>query len=84
MPLPRVLGASVDFRPIDNRRGTSSSQFSDPKYKAPRGASLSFKFYCTQPQKLTMSANKGYSTELDITASNEWQNMTIPANRDKE
>ena len=74
------VGGISGFRPIDNRRGTSSSQFSDPKYKAPRGASLSFKFYCTQPQKLTMSANKGYSTELDITASNEWQNMTIPAN----
>ena len=64
---------------LDNRRGTRNIQFSDPKWKAPQGSKLSFRFYCTQPQKVILSANRRFTTELDITASNDWQSMTLPA-----
>jgi hypothetical protein len=64
---------------LDNRRGTKNIQFSDPKWKAPKGSKLSFRFYCTQPQKVVLSANRRFTTELEITASNDWQRMTLPA-----
>ena len=54
-------------------------QFSDPKWKAPKGSELSFRFYCTQPQKLALSANRWFTTDVEITASNDWQSMLIPA-----
>ena len=47
------VGGIAGFRPINNHRGTSSDQFSDPKWKAPRGVDLTFKFYCTQPVSYT-------------------------------
>jgi hypothetical protein len=74
------VGGISGFRPIDNRRGTSSEQFADPKWKAPKGAELTFKFYCTQPQTLILNAGRA-STEIEITASNEWQTMTIRASQ---
>lgn len=74
------VGGIEGFRPIDNRRGTQSGQFADPKWKAPKGASLKFKFYCTQPQTLTVNAGRA-STEIEITASDEWQSMTIQASQ---
>lgn len=73
------VGGVQGFRPLDNRRGTRNIQFSDPKWKAPQGSKLSFRFYCTQPQKLALSANGRFAKDLEITASNEWQSMTIPA-----
>ena len=73
------VGGIAGFRPINNRWGTSSDQFSDPKWKAPRSADLTFKFYCTQPQTLLLTASGGYMTEIEITASDEWQSMTIKA-----
>ena len=75
------VGGVQGFRPLDNRRGTKNIQFSDPKWKAPKGSTLSFRFYCTQPQKVVFSVNRRFTTELDITASNDWQSMTIPAKR---
>jgi len=75
------VGGISGFRPIDNRRGTGSNQFADPKWKAPRGANLTFKFYCTQPQMLVLNANGRFTTDIDMTASDEWQNMTIQANQ---
>jgi len=78
------VGGISGFRPIDNRRGTDSDQFSDPKWKAPRGADLTFKFYCTQPQTLILSANGRLTTEIKITASDEWQSMTVKANEVKQ
>jgi len=75
------VGGIKGFRALDNRWGTSSTQFSDPKWKAPKGASLTFKFYCTQPQTVTIEANRHYAVECEITASDEWQAMTLPANR---
>ena len=67
------------FRPLNNRQGTSTKQFSDPKWQAPAGAMLNFQFYCTQPQALILEANGQYVTDLNITASNDWQSMTIDA-----
>jgi hypothetical protein len=78
------VGGISGFRPIDNRRGTSSGQFSDPKWRAPRGADLTFKFYCTQPQKLALKVNGGFMTDIDITASDAWQRMTIKARQLKQ
>ncbi|MDG1139622.1 MAG: prolyl oligopeptidase family serine peptidase [Opitutales bacterium] len=73
------IGGVQGFRPLDNRRGTKNIQFSDPKWKAPKGSKLSFRFYCTQPQKVVFSANRRFTTELEITASDDWQRLTIPA-----
>jgi hypothetical protein len=73
------VGGVQGFRPLDNRRGTRNIQFSDPKWKAPKGSKLSFRFYCTQPQKVVLSANRHFTTELEITASNDWQSMTLTA-----
>ena len=70
-------GGVQGFRPLDNRRGTKNIQFSDPKWKAPKGSTLKLSFYCTQPQKVVFSVNRRFTTELDITASNDWQSMTI-------
>jgi hypothetical protein len=68
---------------LNNHRGTSSKQFSDPKWKAAKGADLTFKFYCTQPQKIIIVANGRYEKKIDITASNDWQSLTIPADQIK-
>jgi dienelactone hydrolase len=73
------VGGVQGFRPLDNRRGTRNIQFSDPKWKAPKGSKLSFRFYCTQPQKVVLSANRRFTTELEIIASNDWQSMTLMA-----
>jgi dienelactone hydrolase len=73
------VGGVQGFRPLDNRRGTRNIQFSDPKWKAPKGSKLSFRFYCTQPQKVVLSANRRFTMVLEITASNDWQSMTLPA-----
>ncbi|MBT3191445.1 MAG: hypothetical protein HN341_02710, partial [Verrucomicrobia bacterium] len=74
------VGGIEGFRPIDNHRGTLSGQFADPKWKAPKGASLKFKFYCTQPQTLLLSGGR-FASEIEITASDEWQSMTIQASQ---
>jgi dienelactone hydrolase len=78
------VGGISGFRPISNRHGTSSGQFSDPKWKAPRGADLTFKFYCTQPQTLAFKVNGGFTTDIEITASDAWQRMTIKAGQLKQ
>ena len=75
------VGEIKGFRPLNNRFGTTSKQFSDPKWQAPKGASLTFQFYCTQPQALMLEANRGYVVDLKITASDEWQSMTFRANQ---
>ena len=40
---------------------------------------MSFQFYCTQPQALVLEANGQFVVDLDITASDDWQSMTIKA-----
>lgn len=73
------VGGIKGFRPISNKWGTVSKQFADPKWQASKGSDLSFKFYCTQPQALTLSANGQFEFDLNITASDVWQTMTVNA-----
>ncbi len=72
-------GGVKGFRILSNR-GTLNQQFSDPKWKAPQGGQLSFRFYCTQPQKLVLSVNNHSRATVDFTASDDWQQKTLPAN----
>jgi len=76
---PVEVGGIKGFRALNNRWGTMSEQFTDPKWKAPANAQLSFKFYCTQPQYLTLIVNRIFQTDIEITASDDWQTMVIPA-----
>ena len=69
------------FRCTNHRAGTGTEQLSDPKWKAPAAARLGFKFYCTQPQTLILTANSYDSGEIEITASDDWQEMVIPAHK---
>ena len=71
------VGGIEGFRPLNKHHGTSSSQFGDPKWKAPKGANLEFMFYCTQPQSLTLSTNTRHAFDIEITASNDWQSMNL-------
>jgi hypothetical protein len=50
---------------------------SDPKWQAPANGALGFRFYCTEPQTLLFTAGD-YSGELEITASDTWQEMVVP------
>jgi hypothetical protein len=67
------------FRPTNNGRGSGTEQLHDPKWQAPAGSRLSFKFYCTEPQTVIFTAADYNSVELEITASDDWQEMTIAA-----
>jgi len=78
------VGGIKGFRPLNNRHGTSSKQFSDPKWQAPKGAELNFQFYCTQPQSLILYANDRFITDLNITASDDWQTITFKADQLKQ
>ncbi len=75
------VGGVKGFRAINQHRGTSSDQFNDPKWQAPKGSQLSFRFYCTQPQTLEFVVNRHNRAEVKITASNEWQTMALSAQR---
>ena len=67
------------FRSTNNGRGSGTEQLHDPKWQAPAGSRLSFKFYCTEPQTVIFTAADYNSVELEITASDDWQEMTIAA-----
>jgi dienelactone hydrolase len=69
------------FRPTNNGRGSGTEQLHDPKWQAPAGSRLSFKFYCTEPQTVIFTAADHNSVELEITASDDWQEMTIAPER---
>ncbi|MFT5495283.1 MAG: dienelactone hydrolase [Kiritimatiellia bacterium] len=71
-------GGIAGFRVL-TARGTFNQQFSDPKWQAPEDAQLHFKFYCTQPQQLQVDVNDHYRATIEITASNDWQEMTLQA-----
>ena len=77
------VGGIKGFRPLKNRVGTYSRQFADPQWQAPRGSDLTFKFYCTQPQLLQFAANDHWISEIEMTASNDWQTIIIPASQMK-
>jgi dienelactone hydrolase len=72
------VGGVQGFRLLNKQMGTSTAQFADPKWQAPKDAVLSFRFYCTQPQNLLLEADKQFVTELPITASDDWQTLHIP------
>jgi hypothetical protein len=71
------VGGIKGFRCINNREGLGTDRMSDPKWQAPANGELSFKFYCTEPQTLIFTAGD-YSGEIEITASDTWQEMVIP------
>jgi hypothetical protein len=73
-------GGIKGFRPTNNQRGSGTEQLHDPKWVAPANSSLTFKFYCTEPQTLLLNA-ANYTAELEITASDGWQTMVVPAAR---
>lgn len=75
---PRGIRA---FRSTNNRRGSGTEQLQDPKWKAPVGRQLAFRFYCTEPQTVILTGGDRHSAEIEITASDEWQTMRIPAAR---
>jgi dienelactone hydrolase len=71
------------FRCTDNQRGSGTEQLYDPKWRAPAGAALGFKFHCTEPQTVVLSGGDHgqYAVTLQFTASDEWQEMVVPADR---
>lgn len=75
------VGGVQGFRALNNARGTKNDQFGDPQWRAPEKAALAFRFYCTEPQKLTLVANGQYEAALEITASDSWQSMTVSAGK---
>ncbi|MBL7107399.1 MAG: prolyl oligopeptidase family serine peptidase [Phycisphaerae bacterium] len=74
-------GGIKGFRSTNNARGSGTEQLSDPKWKSPSNGQLSFKFYCTQPQTLIFTAADHYEGEIEITASDDWQEMIIDSNQ---
>ena len=76
-------GGIKAFRCTNNSRGATTEQLHDPKWKAPPGASLAFSFYCTEPQTILLSADphNRLVVELEIPASDTWQEMVVPAER---
>lgn len=72
------VGGIKGFRCRDNERGASAEIASDSKWRAPSKGKLGFKFYCTQPQTLILTAGD-YRGEIEITASDDWQELVIPA-----
>lgn len=73
-------GGVFGFRVL-SARGTFNEQFSDAKWQAPKGARLRFKFYCTQPQTLEFAVNDYSLATVEMTASDDWQEMTLEAKR---
>ena len=76
-------GGIKAFRCTNNGRGATTEQLHDPKWKAPPGAALAFSFYCTEPQTILLSADphNRLVVELEIPASDTWQEMVVPAER---
>ena len=75
------MGSIQGFRPLNKRLGTSTPQFADPKWQAPKNAVLSFRFYCTQPQQLLLEADRQFVADLSITASDDWQTLHIQSDQ---
>ncbi len=69
------------FRSTNNGRGSGTEQLHDPKWQAPANSRLSFNFYCTEPQTVLLTAADYNAVELEITASDDWQEMTISPER---
>jgi hypothetical protein len=69
------------FRSTNNQRGSGTEQLHDPKWKAPDNSQLAFKFYCTEPQTVVLTGGNYYHAELEITASDQWQETVVAAER---
>jgi dienelactone hydrolase len=75
------VGGVTGFRCLNNQRGSRTDKLHDPKWKAPSGTELAFRFYCTEPQSIQFTAAQFYSTPLEVTASDQWQEMVLPASK---
>lgn len=75
------IGGIKGFRCTSNQAGCGTEKLGDPKWQAPPGSQLGFKFYCTEPQALTLAANDHWLRDIDVTASDNWQQTVIHANR---
>ncbi|MFM8981564.1 MAG: hypothetical protein ACKOLA_01420, partial [Spartobacteria bacterium] len=78
--VPTEIAGVKGFRALNVHVGTVCRQFGEPQRKAPEGAVMVFRFYCTQPQTVILDASR-FKTEIEITASDEWQTLEIPAER---
>jgi len=76
------VGGIRGFRCTDNSAGTRTDLTGKPEWRtASPVARLGFKFYCTQPQVLILSAGD-FEAEIEITAAEDhWQEMLVPADR---
>jgi dienelactone hydrolase len=63
------------LRPTHNGRGSRTDQFGDQRWQAPPGSELLVKFYCTEPQTLLVALGDRTQAEVEIPASDEWQEM---------
>ena len=69
------------FRPTSPGKGTTTEQLHDPKWQAPPQTSLKFQFFCTEPQTVILTAADYNTVELEIPASDAWQEMTVAPER---
>jgi dienelactone hydrolase len=71
------------FRCTSNGRGATTEQLHDPKWRAPAGAALAFRVYCTEPQTILLSVDPHdrLLAEIDVPASDAWQDQVVPASR---
>jgi hypothetical protein len=74
-------GGIKGFRSTNKQNGSGTEKLHDPKWQAPANRHLSFKFYCTEPQAVILSANDYNDLEINLTASDNWQEMVIPVNQ---
>lgn len=77
---PVEIAGVKGFRALNNQAGAVCRQFGEPQLKAPEGAVMILRFYCTQPQTIILDGNR-FKTEIEITASDDWQTLEIPAER---
>ena len=74
-------GGIKGIKATHNEWGFSSVCMNDPKWKAPEGSDLSFKFHSPEPQAVIVEADKNFKTQIDLPASTDWQSVTIPASQ---
>jgi dienelactone hydrolase len=74
-------GGIKGIQATHNEWGFSSVCMSDPKWKAPKGSDLSFKFLSPEPQSMFVEVDKNFKTQIDLPASTDWQTITIPASK---
>lgn len=62
------------FRSTNNQRGSGTEQLSDPKWRAPEKSSLSFKFYCTEANRIRSAMQSQANQRASI--QNQLQNQS--------